>query len=450
MTEDSPNDLSFGHSGNPAYDLRNKKWAFARTAYGSAFRQLDNWRIVIPTVEHLPSPLLSRTFRTAQNATKTIIRDCPSLVPAANYVPELEVVSAAATAALNKHDATIGQLISFGTITPQKNRRGVTRQIVALPTGEVGNILRLQLLTKERFGWKAEEHSRSLCYLQGLSIKGDSGFWNEDAVAIQQVCFAQSEDSGSFLAVRLRQRIALFHPAYRSHPAAAVRSPLYNLPPSVLHIRPFYSVWTKDTGGIAHADVAFNPHYQRQFAVVSQDSSWSVWDIDGNQQTYVVTGVASGNMNVEENADAEDEIESGSFWKEDGWARIMWVGDANTILICNRRHLKLVNLKEPARLLKFPQVVNWSSAKTPSKHWILDAKRHPTNEKQLFVLTSVRLYLLSIEMSDGLHSGFWDADVAIIMSWTHFRSDEDVTLQLHVQSMSDSGKKILESRMYIH
>lgn len=440
MTEDSPNDLNLGHFGLPVYDLDSSQWTFARTPYGSGFRQLGKWKTNIPAAIHFPLPHDPQTLRKAQNATKTILQNRPELAPAAEHVPELEAVSAAATSALSTYDATVGQLMSFGSIAPLKRGRGSGRKIVALPTGEGGNILRLQLLVRERHGWAAEEHLRSHGHLEGASLKGDLGFWNEDAAAIQQVCFAQSEELGSFLAVRLPQRTALFRPVYHSRPEAAATSPFYKLPPSVIDVRPFRCLWIDETGGTPHADVAFNPHYQRQFAIVDQKSNWSVWDIEGNRGSYTIGRTASGTMEAMEEVNSGEEAEQSTSWKEDGWARVMWVGDANTILICKRRQLELIDLKQPSRALKIPQVVDWSATKNPSRHWILDIKRHPVKEKQFLILTSDRVYLYSVaSMGDLSYPTIHDADAAIIMSWTHFRGAEDVTLQLTVNSTSDEG-----------
>ncbi|KAL1591429.1 hypothetical protein SLS60_012042 [Paraconiothyrium brasiliense] len=437
MTDDLPNDLNTGHFGIPAYDLANSRWAFLRTFIGASFRQIDQWRTIIPAAIHFPYPRIPRSLRNARQATKSITRDFPELVPATEHISELEVVSAAATAAVSAHDAAIGQLMSFGTITPPAARTHLARPVVALAAGEGGNILRLQLLSKEKRGWGTGATSDSLCYLDCLSWKGDCGFWNQDAAAIQQVCFAQSEKPGSFLAVRLPQRVALFRPVYHDRPTAAANSRLYALPPSVIEIRPFHSVWTGDTGNIPHADVAFNPHYHRQLAIIDQNSSWSVWDIDGSRRSYIVRRAASGTMPIEGNRN-EEMAEALGDWKEDGWARIIWVGDANTLLISSRKRIELINLKQPTRSLNMPQVIDWNSTKNHPKSRILDVKRHPLlDEKQFFVLTSARLCLFSLtSLSDGPRVDHGNTDADIILSWTHFRATEDTTLQLYTQSIS--------------
>ena len=444
MTEDSPNDLNLGHFGIPAYDVATSQWSFARTPYGSGFRQLDRWATVIAAALHFPTPRFPRTLRSAENATKALVRKHPELAPATGCVPELEAVSAAAIATLSTYDTTVGQLMSFGRVAPQRKRAAFSQKVVAVPTGECGNILRVQLLTKERYGWSTEGYYRARSHLEGASPKGDCGYWNEDAAAIQQVCFAESEEPDPFLAVRLPQRIVLFRPVYCPRPVAAPVSPLYNLPASVVDVRPFHSVWVDDTGGTSHADVAFNPHYQRQLAIVDQESRWSVWDIEGSRGAYTTSCAASGSVEIAEAVNPDDEEEDESRrWKEDGWARIMWVGDANTILICNRRRLALIDLKDASTPLKIRQVIDDASTNNPSTDWILDIKRHPANEKRFLVLTSSRLYLYSTTSRDsGPILDPHSADAAVVLSWRHFRGQEDITLQLYVQATSDDGMLI--------
>lgn len=438
MTDVSPNDLNCGHFGIPAYDLENSQWSFVRTSDGESFRQLDTWEVVIPPAVNFPPPRVPRTLRTARQATKRLCREFPEIVPATEHVSEFEAVSAAATTALRSHDATVGQLLSFGTITPLGNRALHARHVVALPAGEGGNILRLQLLIKEKRGWGTFAPSDTPCYLDCHSWKGDHAFWNQDATAIQQICFAQPERPGSFLAVRLPRRIVLFRPTYYDRPVAASQSRLYGLPPSLIDVRPFHSVWTEDTGGISHADVAFNPHYQRQFAIVDRTSNWSVWDIDGKRRSYTVKRAASGNMEMVRNHSEEPKPSLGR--EEDGWARIMWVGNANTLLISNRKQIMLIDLRDLSRSLSVPQLIDWKSTSNAPQHWILDVKRHPLDEKQFFILTSTRLYLLSVlSSSNEPRATFGSTGATIVLSWTHFRGAGDTTLTLYTHSMPDEG-----------
>lgn len=440
MTEESPNDLNFGHFGLPAYDLENNQWAFSRTPNGGPYRQLGEWEYIVPAERHFPSPSVPRPLRHSRATTSTIAVDFPDLAPAAKDVPKLEAISVAATAASTIYDASVGQLLSVGAINPGTHSNQI-RYIAAMPSGEGGNILRLQLLVKQRQGWDQLDHRAS--YLEGLSIKGDVGYWNEDAAPIRQVCFAQSENNNNFLAVRFPERIALFHPRLYGRRRAAIKSCFYDLPPSSVHARPFHSISIDDTGGVPHADIVFNHHYQRQFAIVDQESNWSIWDIDGNRRGYSIKQTAAQSMRLNdelESMESKEQLNIIRSWKEDGWARILWVGDANTILVCNRRQLELVDLREPSRHLRISQVIDWRNTNNPSKHWILDAKKHPKNERQFFILTSKRLFLFAMPfMGDEPKANPGDADAVAIMSWTHFRDTEDVTLQLYVKATSEEG-----------
>jgi RNA polymerase I-specific transcription initiation factor RRN6 len=148
--------------------------------------------------------------------------------------------------------------------------------------------------------------------------------------------------------------------------------------------------------------------------------------------------------------DNEEQAEDLQSRKEDGWARTMWVGDANTLLVCNRKRIDLIDLRQPSRPLNVPQVLDERSVKHSYQPWILDVKRHPLlDEKQFFVLTSTRLYLFSATF-DEQRGNFDDTDASIVLSWTHFRGTQDVTLQLFTQSISDEGMLVPQPILLTH
>jgi RNA polymerase I-specific transcription initiation factor RRN6 len=122
--------------------------------------------------------------------------------------------------------------------------------------------------------------------------------------------------------------------------------------------------------------------------------------------------------------------------REDGWARILWVGDVNTVVVCNRRRLQGYGLKggETVALDSFQPVQQHSA------DWILDIRKHDTNPRHFFLLTSSHLYLLAVIcQNDVLGNSDLVPGVVVVLSWAHFRGMEDITLQLHVPALSHEG-----------
>ncbi|KAF2121703.1 RNA polymerase I-specific transcription initiation factor RRN6-like protein [Lophiotrema nucula] len=443
MAEATLKDLNYGHFGEPRYDLENRAWTFGREpGRKDVLRQVGFWKTALPpakTLDNATPPDHVQPIRATQRAAKFLAHDNPPLVPSLKYLPENAQVSAAATSIAETYDPLVGNLLTFGfasTRTRQKqsfNRR--TRKVAALPSGEGGNILRVVALGTTRLGWGTD---RSI-WVEGSSIGDEeSGYWVESAAPIQQVCYAEADNRYPFLAARLREKTVLFRPSLHNLPVAPARSPLYSLPPSRIEVNPIASISIAQTGNVPHADVAFNSYYQRQVGLVDQQGGWSLWDIEGSGRydaPYSVSCTARGSINVGADHVPASPTEEDRTKIEDGWARLLWVGDVNTLVVCDRRKLAVLDTRsDPPMRLKCSEVLS-----PQSPDWILDVKRHPTNRHHFFVLTSSRLSLMAITcVNEATPGNDEDMGARIAFSWTHFRGPDDITLQLNVSSTSNT------------
>lgn len=432
MAEAPLSDLNYGHSGPASYHLGSGEWLFGRQYSNKSLKQVppsensqqSQTQVLAPSLS-IPTQQLPPNRTKIKKNFKRLVRDYPQIAPAFEEVPEAALLSSGIRIATSTYDPGVGNLLSFGSITLEDKHQD-PRRIAALPTGEGGNILRLTIVTQERHAW-ADDRS---CWVEGPSLKeADSGYWNEEAAPIQQVCFAQSEDRSTLLAVRLLTRIVLFRPVYYRHRQSANNSPYFDLPASVIDAHPILSIVLEQTGGALHADVAFNPDYQLQFGVVDQKHSWSVWDIEHSRKgdSYTASCLVRGKVDPSENA---------IILGEDGWSRILWVGDVNTLVVCNRRVLNIFDIKGGSCTpLPCPKLI-----RKRSSDWILDVKNHPKHRGRCFVLTSNSLVLMSItSSSEALDATNGEPGAYILVSWKHYRDDEDFTLHLSVQMLSDEG-----------
>jgi RNA polymerase I-specific transcription initiation factor RRN6 len=122
---------------------------------------------------------------------------------------------------------------------------------------------------------------------------------------------------------------------------------------------------------------------------------------------------------------------------EDGWARILWAGDVNTILVCNRRHLNIIDIKGPS----FSHLPSPTLFPSRSSEWILDVQRHPKYNNRFFVLTSTHVVVLVVTTSSAsMDMTTSEAGATILLARRHYRGEEDFTLQLSVQSLIDDSK----------
>lgn len=431
MADTPLNNLNYGRPGLTTYDLDNREWGFSRLSSTSKLQQVSEWQLAIPPAVTSPPTTTSRTATSSLKSVQRLARDYPQLVPAATHLPDLDLVSEAVGSAAAIYDPHVGDLFSFGTVFLKKFVR--PKRIAALPTGPSGSILRLVPLGKQRQGWEGDKS----VWLSGPSFRTvDSGYWNEQAAPIQQICFAQTENANSFLAVRLPSKSVLFRPFSHRGRRAARPSPHYTLPPSLLSARPILEVTLAQTGGAPHADVAFNPEYQFQLGIIDQRYKWSIWQIErrAKREEYSVVRMVSGDI-VPENSKMDD---------GDGWARLFWAGDSNTLIVCNRRQLCVVSLAgDSFKYLQAPPFIPQRST-----DWILDIKKHPQHQNRFFLLTSTRLFLVAVTSSSAaLDSTVGQAGATVVSSRRHYRDDEDLTLRMDIQEIEGTICLFIASRL---
>ncbi|OCL12444.1 hypothetical protein AOQ84DRAFT_437008 [Glonium stellatum] len=432
MAEFSVNDLNFGHFGEAVYHPESQEWLFSRKPGRRRVLQvLGPFKASIPPSIRSEHPLsldIKRPTHVFQTRTQSLVRSNPEIVPAFELLTPLARVSAAIISQVSNYDPVNGDLLAYGRAADVDNKRGKGRvRVAAIAAGEGREVLRLIQIREGRQGWRED---RSV-WLEVPTLDGESGWWVGDGAPIRQLCFAYSDDRATFLAVRMPTKTVIFRPLYHSSPVAPPNLPPYQLPPSRLNPYPVLSISIDQTGGVPHADVAFNPWYQRQVAFIDQEGAWSIWDIAGQQRKrlgYTAECFKTGTL-VPLKPEPEDQVPKGAPDHEDGWARILWVGDVNTIVACSRRQLALFDLRggigKTTRLkcptLDMPRTANW----------ILDTKRSPQNHHQFFVLTSSHLFLLEVQCLDNEDDDSEEkAGANVILSWRHFRGIEDITLQL--------------------
>lgn len=433
MAEGTSGRLNYGHAGTATFNVDTRIWSFTRQFQARTFKQIkfkDQTTVqTVPSSVHFPPTASSTRLSDADHHAKALLRDYAQLSAASEIIPELAVTSAAIDSATATFDPLIGNLYSVGSITYATNgstRYLHPRRVVASVTGEAGNILRLGFLSKETLGW--EDPNR---WLRGVSLNNTDpcGYWNNDAAPIQQVCFSQSSDRSTLLAVRLPTRTVIFRPFFSQRSRVANHSPYYDLPASLIDTNPILSLDISQSGGNSHVDVSFNPDFQYRFAVIDQNHTWSIWDID-----YIRTGDKHTLSHLLQGTTVppEDMDMTG----EDGWARILWVGDVNTFLVCNRRRLSLVGIQGASfAYLQCPALVSKRSS-----DWILNVQPHPLHRGLFFVLTSSDLFLMAVTTAgDAIDANAGPVGAHVLSSWGHYRGADDITLTMSAHMMNENG-----------
>jgi RNA polymerase I-specific transcription initiation factor RRN6 len=91
------------------------------------------------------------------------------------------------------------------------------------------------------------------------------------------------------------------------------------------------------TGKRAHAHVAFNPWYEKQFGIIDEGGRWRVYDLEGAQAR---DWRIRSNVKVVEMGKGYVGAEGGT-----GWGRLLWGADVNSVIACDRKRAGLFDIR---------------------------------------------------------------------------------------------------------
>ncbi|KAF2816439.1 uncharacterized protein BDZ99DRAFT_407237 [Mytilinidion resinicola] len=448
MAEVPAIDLSYGHFGTPFYDQEKKQWLFPRLPKKhQILKSLTSSTIFSSTDTHDAESEILETIKEKPlyHSIKTLALHNPDLVPALEPLPELSKVSASIVSVISNYDPAVGDILAFGHITDIDVQDTGKFRIAAMPCGETGHMLRIVRVREDRQGW-GEDQGVWLNVSSLHKEDGWSGWWPGEGASIRQICFGDSSQSGSFMAARMPAKTVLFRPFLRWSPIETRLSETHRLPPSRLDPHPILDIPFARTGGSPHADVSFNPWYRRQLAFVDEKGNWSVWELVGQDRRrvdYDISCSYTGTIIPPTPEDPISDVPGATQASEDGWARILWIGNVNTIVVCNRRQMGVFDISGETKEAKRLSCPDFGLARTSS--WILDVQRSQQNQKRFFVLTSTMLYLVEVRSAaEDTDYGLQESEAAVILSWRHFRGAEDLTLQIRL-----SNSELEETRIFI-
>lgn len=352
------------------------------------------------------------------------LKSYPEVFPGSEIVTGL-----AKSASLTDSPSDSGTLMAMGRVIDSKRFSGqYTPEIIATSCGEAGHILRLTRLRAQRYAWESHGLNASLLEPDRL----DQGYWMGSGGTIYQIACSEDESgSSSWLAVRQSNVTTIFRPYFdKLQPPQVPTCSNKAYPPSHLNTNPVASLTTKNSKSEGtFMDVAFNPWYARQFAVIDSLGCWSIWDIEGHQSRNAPQSLVvgkTGNVYDGYMADPLKQPEAGS---TDAWHRIMWVCDISVVVVANRRHIAVFDMKEKPNRLKS---LDFSSAK--SLDWILDIQRSLANPRHLFVFTTTRIFWIEIVPAKDENGG-----AQVLLSCRHFRDSNDESMTL-TTSKDDTGR----------
>ncbi|KAE9375423.1 hypothetical protein N431DRAFT_402951 [Stipitochalara longipes BDJ] len=425
MTDHRVTDLSYGHLGKASYDTEENQWTFS-----SPKDQDQRIQPLLPLTERIPPSFQDAPKRdgipsqVAKSQSKWLSKARPETFPANTITSALAKVHGVSQIELSRSGSllTVGRAVDVDRVSRSRRPR-----ILCMPCGGAGHILQLIRPSTERHGWG----KHSVVKLSLLELEpSERGYWVGTGGAIRQIESADDENkSGTWLAVRQDTIITIFRPLYgKFHNSAGLPSGFGPANTSSrLSPNPVATLTSERTKSEDFMDVSFNPWYARQFAVVDARGRWYIWDLEHQDGKGSPEHLVSGNEGNFYNSYALDPAsKAASNDHADGWYRILWACNINTLVVCNRRRIAVIDIKSAPVSLSSAEILTGNSTE-----WMLDTKRSPEHLNHLFVLTTSRIFWLEI-VPPGEDRGDRNASpgIKVILSFRHFRDPNDETLRL--------------------
>ncbi|KAI3066184.1 hypothetical protein CBS147343_7327 [Aspergillus niger] len=444
MDEHSVGALQYGHLGKPTYNSEAHTWVFSRTLAPSSCISYSG--VTKVTVQ---SPLTALQSSSIENKG-FLPRVYPELAACWPLVDN-ETVSHAITSC-DICNPSVSTLFDLGYAVDLENNDSGSRviPIAVIASGECGNTISFRKIEDDVVELRRKTTSWARVPAIGQT---ETVEWSAGGAPVRQICFARTvEDNATWMAARLPRSTTIFRPQYHRTPVPVIGLhgsdhvfPHRSLK-SRLDANPLVEISIEQTGGFAHADVTFNPWYQKQLAIVDERGNWSVWELSGrhrrNKGNWAAVSVNSGSLPWLDLGDGQD-IDDHP--RHDGWAAIEWVGDVNSFIVSDRRCPMLYRMESGE---VYPYTIELGLKRR--SEWILDIKRSSANVSHVFILTTTRIFWLDLtscpEPSSATDN---DSRPPLLprLSWRHFRDPEDTTLRLTPLLVREDFYLVLYSRL---
>jgi RNA polymerase I-specific transcription initiation factor RRN6 len=446
-------DVGYGFFGAPSYDENEQSWTFGRNlGRHHVLNFLGSFEILSTASPgaSLTADYLPHHNGTDQIARKTHARQVfdsfPDLRGSFHLVQPSLLASQIVSRAQQSYDPSQGDRLAVGML----NSLGQNHcPLYALPGGFSGESLRLvkTALVAHSFG-------KRVGHILVPRPTQDVSWWVGRGAPIRQICFDSTcggERASRFLAIRTPLTTWIFRVLSRPTlvpPAGHATDTRY--PFSPIEIEPLLDIPVPTQ--CEHADVTFNPWCDRQIAVIDQVGRWSVLNLKSGrtvERHKSLLPTSSGVMTRSDDGKRNQHRLHNSKYPEDGWARIRWTGDVNTLVLCTRKVLEFVDLK--GRSMSAPDLTLGLAARD-EKTWHLDARVCDGQRDQLFILTTIKIFWLRVFSADRALPANEKSGGRVLLSVRHFRDPRDLTMQIkvleHDNGMVNNSERDWQVLMY--
>lgn len=438
MTQASDNDLEYGHLRNLRYVPRAQTWSSSRRP-GSVLTKDSNIGHEQQWAARGRSGETDHTY-TADGPSfeplRSLSHDYPEVVPALYLLEDLEKTSIAKSVHGPRGRQEQRNLLAFGYAKAPRIRvdgEYVDRvPLLALPSGEHGEILCVVQLRSSRSGWA----DTSEPWLKTFEISEDCMAHEPGLGApILQIVFSEpGAEAATPLAVRYPASISIFLPIYSTESCRpgdhGNRGRLELSHIATISVREhMHSV----------VDMTFNPFYQQQLAVIDKKGVWKVLEIQRSifgatgqrmhsvsrlHHSLPVQVIAAGQAAVPHG------IDSGPVWQS---SRVTWIRSATQLVVASVASVQLYYLPNNG-----PPETSYNLGTAKNACYVLDMQKRADNEEDLFVLTTDSVVWLRYTLVKVGKPGEPDlVTFSILFSWQHHLMTEATLFSSALWNRSD-------------
>ncbi|KAF2672472.1 hypothetical protein BT63DRAFT_196740 [Microthyrium microscopicum] len=439
----------YGRFGSSTYDTDERAWNTAR-----AYHKRDDYRIL----SHLENIILAQPESTSAGSQYVPVTDATAFSRiAADAFPHLHnpapglgvdlISSWMVTQSLNEYDPAVGDLIVFGQFRPTIK----FLPFLITPAGVHGDSVQFSGMRYQSTWFRLRPSIR--CRL--LQFTPRSGIWKGPGAPIRQIAISAPITQGSkqrtrYMALRLPAKTLVFFLWYNEL-QVPIKMPIHGGIESLHRIEQEIAMEIKiKDSSVQHADVAFNPWFDRQVVLIDAAGHWAVFVIPQKPKKLSFSRIPKPTyqgdfmfypeqMPREPEDDRLNEPVANNEVIEDGWARVAWVINEATLLLCSRTHLQCIHLKSMAR---FP----FSGFKATEPAMNLDVRMVGPKRDQVFVLTTSRIFWLQLEAKEDFAIGKVIIRFNETINTRHFRDQNDLSLRMKILDFQDGKRLITPNR----
>ncbi|KAL7623893.1 hypothetical protein AAE478_005449 [Parahypoxylon ruwenzoriense] len=367
-------------------------------------------------------------------------------------------------------------LFVIGELTDTSEPRRVSgAPLVAIAAGEANDVLCLAKPSVEEWQW-GEDNSASL--VLASMENAETVLWEDEAGGpirrLKSVVDSKRYDPTRWVILQKDSGTRVFQPQYRR----AMMASGYNGAgmPSRIAVNPLLFLPKDQTGGSPHSDVAFNPGTRAnppQLGLIDECGFWSIWDIAHTR----VKSSGKPKACLSKCGHIEKGLLDQPPFKGTGetqWHKILWVacpgdplerlqtfdfeedGDvpeiqdsfpqlvrSSTLLLCSPKSARLLDL---SRNLFLPSL---SFVREGGQDRILDVHENPPETQYVFILTTLKLFMVRVFSAPGQKWDEAQKQWAIVLSVPHFRDGFGQSLKLAAAPGARSSEQAI-SQVYIY